>query len=85
MPGKLRQIRERTRLTQGKFAKHVKANEQASVSAYERGEREPPLLVLLAYARLAGVPMENLVDDSFDLYFGAGIPSEAITVIEKPP
>jgi len=36
----------------------------ASISQYEQGKREPPLLVLLAYARIAGVTMEMLVDDN---------------------
>lgn len=39
----------------------------ASISQYEQGKREPPLLVLLAYARAAGVTMEMLVDDGLDL------------------
>jgi transcriptional regulator with XRE-family HTH domain len=37
------------------------------ISRYEHGEREPTLLILLAYARLAGVHMEVLVDDELDL------------------
>jgi transcriptional regulator with XRE-family HTH domain len=37
------------------------------ISGYERGVREPPLLVLLQYARLIRVPMEVLVDDSLQL------------------
>jgi transcriptional regulator with XRE-family HTH domain len=37
------------------------------ISDYERGEREPPLPILLRYARVAGVPMEVLVDDELDL------------------
>jgi transcriptional regulator with XRE-family HTH domain len=40
---------------------------QSNVSGYERGVREPPLLILLEYARAAGVYMEVLVDDSLDL------------------
>lgn len=32
------------------------------ISEYERGIREPPLRVLLEYARIAQVPMEVLVD-----------------------
>jgi transcriptional regulator with XRE-family HTH domain len=32
------------------------------ISEYERGIREPPLRVLLEYARIARVPMEVLVD-----------------------
>jgi transcriptional regulator with XRE-family HTH domain len=39
----------------------------ASISLYEQGKREPPLPVLLRYARLAGVTMEMLVDDELDL------------------
>ena len=37
------------------------------ISGYERGEREPPLPVLLRYARLAGVCLDVLVDDELDL------------------
>jgi transcriptional regulator with XRE-family HTH domain len=39
----------------------------ASISQYETGKREPPLLVLLRYARLASVPMDSLVDDKIKL------------------
>jgi transcriptional regulator with XRE-family HTH domain len=38
-----------------------------SISAYERGAREPPLLVLLNYARIASVGVETLIDDDLDL------------------
>jgi transcriptional regulator with XRE-family HTH domain len=37
------------------------------ISKFERGLREPPLPVLLRYARLADVPMEVLVDDKLNL------------------
>lgn len=40
---------------------------QARISAYERGVREPPLLVLLKYARIANVSVEALIDDELDL------------------
>ena len=39
----------------------------ASISAYELGQREPPLQVLLDYARLANVHLEVLADDELDL------------------
>ena len=39
----------------------------SAVSGYERGTREPPLPILLEYARLANVHMEVLVDDELDL------------------
>lgn len=38
-----------------------------AVSHYELGTREPSLVVLLKYARLAGISMEVLVDDKLDL------------------
>lgn len=35
----------------------------ARVSEYETDQREPDLIVVLRYARVAGVTMETLVDD----------------------
>ena len=40
---------------------------QAEISAYERGLREPPLQVLLSYARAANILVEWLIDDEIDL------------------
>ena len=40
---------------------------QSDISAFERGAREPSLLVLLQYARLAQVWIDVLVDDELDL------------------
>lgn len=40
---------------------------QDYISAYERGVREPPLPVLLQYARAANVLVEVLIDDELDL------------------
>jgi transcriptional regulator with XRE-family HTH domain len=40
---------------------------QTSISGYELGDREPPLTVLLNYARLANVHLEVLADDKLDL------------------
>jgi transcriptional regulator with XRE-family HTH domain len=39
----------------------------ASISQYESGQREPPLKVLLQYARAAGLTVEMLIDDDLDL------------------
>jgi hypothetical protein len=39
----------------------------SQISDFEQGKREPPLLVLLQYARVAGIYMEALVDDELDL------------------
>lgn len=40
---------------------------RSDVSRYEIGIREPSLIILLQYARLAGVTMEMLVDDEIEL------------------
>jgi len=37
------------------------------ISEYELGKTEPPLPILLKYARMASVTMEVLVDDELDL------------------
>ena len=42
----------------------------ATIEAYENGELEPPLSVLLAYAEMVGIPVENLLDDDRDVWFG---------------
>lgn len=38
-----------------------------SISKYELDKNEPPLIILLQYARLANVYIEALVDDTLDL------------------
>lgn len=40
----------------------------SQISQYEQGQREPTMMLVLAYARLAEVPMETLVDDRLKLY-----------------
>lgn len=45
----------------------VRVTRTASISGYEKNLREPPLMVLLRYARIAGVTMETLVDDRMKL------------------
>jgi len=40
---------------------------QAEISAYERELREPPLYILLQYARAANILVEWLIDDEIDL------------------
>jgi transcriptional regulator with XRE-family HTH domain len=67
---KLLQIRERLNLSQSELVRHLGLMEtisRAKISEYERGEREPTLLILLEYARAAGVCMDVLVDDKVDL------------------
>jgi transcriptional regulator with XRE-family HTH domain len=40
---------------------------RSSISGYELGTREPPLQVLLEYARAANVSVESIIDDKLDL------------------
>jgi len=62
---KLLQIRRSLGISQAEMVKRVgfKSVHQAHISGYERGEREPPLPVLLKYARVAGVSTDDLIDD----------------------
>lgn len=39
----------------------------ASISQFERDIREPSYIVLLKYARLAGISTDVLIDDELDL------------------
>jgi len=67
---KLRQVRLTLGLTQMEMPGQLGAEGvigHARISEYEQGIREPSLMVLLGYARLAGVYMEALVDDELDL------------------
>jgi len=38
-----------------------------NISKYELDKNEPPLMILLAYAKLAQVHLEEIVDDDIDL------------------
>lgn len=68
---KLRHIRGDLGFTQEQMSELLKQMKPSirpgHVSELERGLREPTLPLLLRYARLAGVPMEVLVDDNLDL------------------
>jgi len=41
--------------------------EHTTISKYELNKNEPPLAILLAYARLAGIPVEQIIDDKLEL------------------
>jgi len=65
---KLLAIRKRLRMSQTEMARALELKvHYSAVSNYELGTREPDLLIVLRYARLAGLPMETLVDDSLTL------------------
>lgn len=61
-------IREALGLSQQEMAERL-GNEliNKKISKYERSGGVPPIEVVLAYARLANVTMEQIVDDDLDL------------------
>jgi len=67
---KLYAVREALGLSQGELVRRLDAEgliDAKHVSKFELGEREPSLLVLLRYARAAGVSIDVLADDDLDL------------------
>jgi transcriptional regulator with XRE-family HTH domain len=67
---KLLQVRLALGLSQTGLLRHLDAEDMVlynRISEYELGKREPPLPILLRYARAAGVPTEVLIDDELDL------------------
>jgi transcriptional regulator with XRE-family HTH domain len=67
---KLLQIRDALSLSQSELLRHLgldEAMDYRRISEFERGTTEPPLLVVLEYARVAGVYMEDIVNDELDL------------------
>lgn len=67
---KLRQIRLTLGLSQDGMLEQLGLTEEffrSRISAYELGNREPPLPVLLRYARLVGISTDVLIDDELDL------------------
>jgi transcriptional regulator with XRE-family HTH domain len=70
LAGKLRQIRLALGLSQSDMLRRLGYEgviKYHRISNYELGTGEPPLPVLLEYARLAGVSTDVLIDDSLDL------------------
>jgi transcriptional regulator with XRE-family HTH domain len=69
---KLLEIRRKLDLSQNEMIRRMELSSEITqnrISAYELGEREPPLFVLLAYARAcgSGAYLEYLIDDDLDL------------------
>ena len=67
---KLREIRLALGLSQPEMHRRLELEEEVeytNISKYELGRNEPPLNTLLRYARVAGVHLEDIVDDELDL------------------
>jgi transcriptional regulator with XRE-family HTH domain len=67
---KLLQIRSALGLSQNEMISRMSVGDyvsQRTLSEFELGKREPPLRLLLQYARVANVYLEALADDELDL------------------
>ena len=68
---KLLKVRLKLGLSQTKMGEALERygveRHESSIRAYENGDRLPPHLVALAYARLAKVSLDLLIDDEIDL------------------
>ncbi len=70
LAGKLLQIRTALGLSQPEMHRRLDVEDEipyTRISDYELDKSEPTLMILLRYARLAGVHTEVLIDDELDL------------------
>jgi len=70
LAAKLLRIRQSLDLTQEQMLVALKLDKKvfaSAISGYELGTREPPLPVLLKYAKLAGVSTDVLINDKLAL------------------
>jgi len=66
---KLLTIRQDLGLSQSQMVQRLNFKGQyGRISEYELGKRQPSVLVLLSYARVAGLHIDDLVDDETDLF-----------------
>ena len=64
LASKLLAIRESLEISQSEMASRLELDAPyTTISAFERGKQEPDLIILLRYARLAGVSTDVLIDD----------------------
>lgn len=74
LAAKLAQIRKSLDLSQEQMAERLDQKRSpvypTHISEFERGLREPSLLVLLEYAKIAGVSTDVLINDDLDLPSG---------------
>jgi transcriptional regulator with XRE-family HTH domain len=70
LASKLSEIRAGLGLSQGDLLNRLGLGDEMErdyISKYERGVLEPPLHVLLGYARLLGISTDVLIDDALDI------------------
>ena len=73
LSAKLLAVRKHLGLSQSQLASRITSFEieYGRISDYELGKRTPNLLVLFDYARLAGIHVDDLVDDEMELMLSA--------------
>jgi transcriptional regulator with XRE-family HTH domain len=67
---KVLQIRRSLGISQGEMVKRLGVQElidHTTISKYELDKNEPPLAILLAYARVVEIPVEQIIDDELEL------------------
>lgn len=70
LASKLRQIREERGLSQDGIIRLLNLEDdliREDISKFERGIREPPLRVIVRYARALRISTDVLIDDDLDL------------------
>lgn len=70
LPEKLLKIRKDLNLSQDELVKRLGLEGKIyrnNVSEYESGKRQPPMPIVLLYARLLGISTDFLIDDEVDL------------------
>ena len=70
LANKLLKIRRSLGLSQGEMVQQLGVQDlihYTTISKYELDKNEPPLAILLAYARLVGIPVEQIIDDELEL------------------
>ena len=84
---KLLHIRTGLGLSQNQMLRKLGLADQrfrSSISSYELGDSQPPLPILLRYARLAGVCLDVIVDDELNLPGNLpGTPGHLVSEIKR--
>lgn len=70
LSAKIKRIRTGLNLSQDGIIKFLGAEDKLTredISKFERGVREPPLSIILKYARAVGISTDILIDDKLQL------------------
>ena len=70
LAAKLLKIRDDLGLSQSEMVRHIGAENEINrgkISEYERGQRIPPLHLLLAYSKTGAVSVEYLINDEIPI------------------